>query len=98
MKEARDELVRIDGRGEAHPIGVVAGQRMRAREGAFRVLPSPRHVVFMRYTGEDGRRDAEDGAIVRVAGEVTAAGALCDVLALLDRQSTRLNSRHEGIS
>jgi hypothetical protein len=89
MKEARDELVRIDGRGEAHPIGAVAGQRMRAREGAFRVLPSPKHVVFMRYTGEDGRRDAEDGAIVRVAGEVTAAGALCDILALLGQTGWR---------
>lgn len=89
MKEARDELVRIDSRGEAHPIGAVAGQRMRARAGAFRVLPSPKHVVFMRYTGEDGRRDAEDGAIVRVAGEVTGPGTLCDVLALLGQTGWR---------
>ncbi len=89
MKEGRDELVRIDGRGEAHPIGAIAGQRMRARAGAYRVLPSPKHVVFMRYTGEDGRRDAEDGAIVRIAGEVTAPGALCDVLALLGQTGWR---------
>jgi hypothetical protein len=89
MKEARDELVRIDSRGEAHPIGAVAGQRMRARAGAYRVLPSPKHVVFMRFTGEDGRRDAEDGAIVRVAGEVTGPGTLCDVLALLGQTGWR---------
>jgi hypothetical protein len=89
MKEPRAELVRIDARGEAHPIGAVAGQRMRARTGAYRVLPSPGHVVFMRYTGEDGRRDAEDGAIVRIAGEVTAPGALCDVLALLGQTGWR---------
>jgi hypothetical protein len=89
MKAARDELVRIDSRGEAHPIGVVAGQRMRAREGAYRVLPSPKHVVFMRYTGEDGRRDTEDGAVVRVAGEVTGPGTLCDVLALLAQMGWR---------
>ncbi len=89
MKEARDELVRIDGRGEAHPIGVVAGQRMRSHAGAYRVLPSPKHVVFMRYTGEDGRRDADDGAIVRIAGEVTAPGALCDVIALLGQTGWR---------
>jgi hypothetical protein len=89
MKAARDELVRIDSRGEAHPIGVVAGQRMRAREGAYRVLPSPKHVVFMRYTGEDGRRDSEDGAVVRVAGEVTGPGTLCDVLALLAQMGWR---------
>jgi hypothetical protein len=89
MKEARDELVRIDTRGEAHPIGAVAGQRMRARAGAYRVLPSPQHVVFMRYTGEDGRRDAEDGAIVRLAGEVTAPGAVCDIIALLGQTGWR---------
>lgn len=89
MKEARDELVRIDSRGEAHPIGAVAGQRMRAREGVFRVLPSPKHVVFMRYTGEDGRRDVADGAVVRVAGEVTGPGSLCDVLALLGQTGWR---------
>jgi hypothetical protein len=89
MKEARDELCRIDARGEAHPIGAVASQRMRARAGAYRVLPSPKHVVFMRYTGEDGRRDAEDGAIVRIAGEVTLPGALCDVLALLAQTGWR---------
>jgi hypothetical protein len=89
MKEARDELVRIDARGEAHPIGAIAGQRMRARSGAFRVLPSPQHVVFMRYTGEDGRRDDEDGAIVRLAGEVTGPGALCDIIAMLGQTGWR---------
>src|SRR6187431_357624 len=89
MKEARDELVRIDARGEAHPIGAVASQRMRARAGAYRMLPAPDHVVFMRYTGEDGRRDAEDGAIVRLAGEVTAPGTLCDVLALVGQAGWR---------
>jgi hypothetical protein len=89
MRDGKSELVRIDNRGEAHPIGAVASQRLRARAGAYRMLPAPGHVVFMRYTGEDGRRDAEDGAIVRLAGEVTAPGALCDVLALLAQTGWR---------
>ncbi len=89
MRDGKAELVRIDNRGEAHPIGNIAGQRLRARTGAYRMLPSPAHVIFMRYTGEDGRRDAEDGAIVRLAGEVTAPGALCDVLALLGQTGWR---------
>jgi hypothetical protein len=83
MREASAELVRIDDKGEAHPIGTVASRRMRSRQGAFRVLPAPGHVVFMRYTGEDGRRDEEDGAIVRLSGEITAPAAVCDVLAML---------------
>ncbi|HVY27344.1 MAG TPA: DUF4388 domain-containing protein [Polyangiaceae bacterium] len=89
MRDGKPELVRIDSRGEAHPIGAIASQRLRAREGAYRMLPAPGHVVFMRYTGEDGRRDAEDGAIVRLAGEVTAPGALCDILALVGQAGWR---------
>ncbi len=79
----KEELVRINEKGEAHPIGVAASQRMRARQGAFRVMPAPDHVVFMRFTGEDGRRDAEDGEIVRLAGEVTEPAVLCDIIAMV---------------
>lgn len=89
MREPRAELVRIDSRGEAHPIGTIASQRLRARAGTFRLLPSPRHIVFLRYTDEDGRRDAEDGAIVRLAGEITAPGALADVIALVGQAGMR---------
>lgn len=89
MREPKAELVRVDSHGQAHPIGSVASQRMRTRAGTFRVLPAPRHVIFMRFTGEDGRRDEEDGAIVRLAGEVTVPGALCDVLALLAQTGWR---------
>jgi len=89
MKDVRAELVRIDSRGEAHPIGHVASQRMRARVGAYRILPAPPHVVFMRFTGEDGRRDESDGAVVRLSGEVTAPGTLCDILALVAQAGWR---------
>ncbi len=89
MKDGRPELVRIDAQGQAHPIGNVASQRMRARAGAYRILPAPKHVVFMRYTGEDGQRDLEDGAIVRLSGEVTAPGTLCDILALVAQTGWR---------
>jgi hypothetical protein len=89
MRDVRQELVRIDARGEAHPIGVVASQRMRARGGAYRMLPAPGHVVFMRYTGEDGQRDDEDGAVVRLAGEIAAPGTVCDVLALMGQTGWR---------
>ena len=89
MQDSRDELVRIAATGEAHAIGRVASQRLRERAGTFRILPSPKHVIFMRYTGEDGRRDEGDGAIVRLAGEVTHPGALCDILAMLGQTGWR---------
>ena len=80
---SRDELVRIDETGVLHPVGKVASQRMRARQGAFRLMPAPDHVLFLRYVGEDGQRDEDDGAVVRLAGEVTTPGALCDIVALV---------------
>lgn len=89
MKDVRSELVRVDSRGVVHPIGVVASQRMRAREGAFRLLPSPNHVVLLRLTGEDGQRDREDGAVVRLAGEIIAPGDVTDVLAMVAQANWR---------
>ncbi len=89
MRSFRDELVRIDGTGVAHPIGTAASQWMRQRSGAFRLLPAPKHVVFMRYTGEDGQRDEGDGAVVRIAGEITTPGATCDVVALVAQAGWR---------
>jgi hypothetical protein len=89
MKNARSELVRISASGEVHPIGTTASQRLRSRPGTYRVLPSPRHVVFLRYTGEDGHRDQDDGAIVRLAGEVTRPGGLCDIIGFIAQAGWR---------
>lgn len=87
--DVKAELVRIASTGEAHAIGKIASQRLRARAGVYRTLPSPGHVVFLRYTGEDGRRDVSDGAVVRLAGEITHPGALCDILALVAQTGWR---------
>src|SRR5512138_70860 len=78
-----DEIATLDADGIARPWGEVAAKRLQSRAGAYRVMPAPSHVVFMRYVGDDGARDAEDGAIVRLAGEVTAPGTLCDIIALV---------------
>ena len=83
MDDPRSELVRIDATGTAHPVGRTASQRMRVREGAFRLMPAPAHLVVMRYVGEDGRRDDTDGPVFRLAGEITAPGGLCDIVALI---------------
>ena len=83
MEDERFELVRIDSTGTAHPVGRTASQRLRARQGAFRLMPAPGHLVVMRYVGEDGKRDAEDGPVFRLSGEVTTPGALCDIVALI---------------
>src|SRR5690606_11191070 len=89
MSNNRDELVRIDRQGVAHPIGTIASQRMRPHQGTYRLLPSPSHVVLMRYTGEDGQVDEGDGAIMRIAGEIVVPGTICDIIALLGQTGWR---------
>jgi hypothetical protein len=83
MEDDRLELVRVDATGAAHPVGKTASQRMRARQGAFRVMPAPAHLIVMRQTSEDGQRDAADGPAFRVAGEITTPGGVCDILTLV---------------
>ena len=73
-----------------HPLGDSAAEQLKRRkDGAFRLMPTPDHVIFMRFTGQDGRRDEEDGAVVRLAGEIVSPGALCDVLALVAQAGWR---------
>jgi hypothetical protein len=83
MDDERLELVRVDATGTAHPVGKTASQRMRARQGAFRLMPAPGHLIVMRFVGEDGKRDPEDGPVFRLAGEITNPGAICDIVALI---------------
>jgi hypothetical protein len=82
MSEDGHDLVRVDGTGAAHPVGKVASQRMRARQGSFKLLPAPAHIVVMRKVGEDGRPNAGE-ANLKLSGEITSAGALCDIVSLI---------------
>ena len=58
MKQAQDEMVWIDHNGVAHPLGEVATTWMRKREGAYRMLPTPAHLVLLRFTGTEPPRGA----------------------------------------
>ncbi|MGB1277643.1 MAG: DUF4388 domain-containing protein, partial [Nannocystaceae bacterium] len=101
MRHAQDELVWIDNQGILHPLGDLATERMRERNGAFfRMFPTPEHVLFMRYTGQDGRRDAEDGAVVRLAGEIVGPGFMCDIIAVLAQSGWNglLSVQGEGVA
>lgn len=89
MADVPSDLVRIDDTGTAHAISRTASQRMRARKGTFRLLPAPAHIVFMRHVGDDGRRNEDDGPLVRLAGEINKPGCLCDVVALIGHSGWR---------
>ncbi len=83
MRESKPDLVRIDDTGTAHAVSRSASQQLRARKGTFRLMPSPQHLIFLRYVGEDGKRDENDGAILKLGGEIVTRGALCDIVALI---------------
>ena len=72
--------VRVDNTGTIHPIGRAASQELRARTGEWRLVPSAHDVLLV-------RSDRPDGPILRLAGEITTPGALCDVIALAAQSS-----------
>jgi hypothetical protein len=79
MAEGRDDLVRVDASGVAHPLGETARVRMQGRAGLFHVMPSPAHLVFL-------RKEAAGGAAPRaclLSGEIRTPGVLCDVASFL---------------
>jgi hypothetical protein len=56
-------------------VGPVAARRLSRRRGELSVLPSPDDIVLMRPTGERRR--------LRLAGEITAPGSMCDVVTMI---------------
>jgi hypothetical protein len=79
MAEGRDDLVRVDVSGIAHPLGETARVRMQGRAGTFRVLPSPPHLVFLRKQAEPG----VDSRPCLLSGEIRGPGVLCDIASFL---------------
>lgn len=71
--------LRVDSTGTIHPIGRTASQELRQRAGEWRLSPSAHDVLLL--------RSAKGPAVLRLAGEITTPGALCDVIALAAQSS-----------
>ncbi|WP_437291572.1 DUF4388 domain-containing protein [Sorangium sp. So ce406] len=94
MTEEHHSLVRVDATGTVHPVDLDASKRLRARQGVFQLLPSPDHLVVMRHVGneaprDEAPRDAGAGAALRLAGQISGPGALCDVVSLIGQAGWR---------
>jgi hypothetical protein len=72
----RDDLLRVDVTGTIHPVGRAASQELRAKAGEWRLSPSAEGVVVM-------RRDKAGNASLKLAGELKAPGAICDIVSLI---------------
>lgn len=79
-----DDLVRIDAEGRVEALGPVASLRLQAREGLFRVLPAPAHLLTMRGAGEGGEASA-----CRLSGDLSAPGNIVDILGLVAQTGWR---------
>lgn len=77
----REDRVRVDKAGMLHPAGRDASQELRQREGDWRLLPSPDGVMLLVRAGET--------RAVRMAGEISHAGGLADVAALIAQSKWR---------
>jgi hypothetical protein len=75
-----DDLVMIEAGGRVRPIGESASVRFQAREGMFHVLPSPQHLLILREAVTPG--GTADARACRLSGQLTAPGALSDILGL----------------
>ncbi len=76
----RADLLRVDSTGTIHSVGRTASQEMRARAGEWRLLPGPKDVCLLRPEGREV-------AALKMAGEIRAPGAICDVVALAAQSS-----------
>ncbi len=77
--ERRPDLVRIDDFGVARPVDRGAVQRFKGAKGTYRLLPGPPRFVLLEKHAESG----EDFIKLRLGGEITAPGMLCDVVGMV---------------
>lgn len=79
----RRDLARVHATGEVEPLEADAVRELSSREGTYRVLPAARGVILMRAAGSS----AADA--IRLAGEIGAPGAVCDVFTILSQLGWR---------
>src|SRR6266536_2057098 len=80
MATDRDEIVEIDRKGVARPLGETATLRMQGRQGRFAVLPAPAQLLVMRKL--EGSKGLETRPCL-LSGEIRSAGALCDIVSFI---------------
>lgn len=74
-----DQDVRIDETGLAMPRGALSAQRMMELAGDYRLIPASDDVVMLKRKPKPGERERK----WRLSGEITSAGALCDIVAFI---------------
>src|SRR3954467_13476665 len=79
MAGERTDLVEIDAKGIARPVGETASLRLQGRQGRFPLPPAPSHMVVLRKVGAKGG----EARACAPAGEIRSPGALCDIFGFI---------------
>lgn len=77
------DLAQVHTTGTIEPLEPTATRRLSGREGTYRVLPTPPGVILMRGVEPDAVGQ------IRLAGEIGAPGAVCDVFVVLSQMGWR---------
>jgi hypothetical protein len=77
------DLAQVHTTGTIEPLESQSTQDLSAREGVYRVLPAPPGVILMRGVEPDGVGP------IRLAGEISAPGAVCDIFVMLSQVGWR---------
>jgi hypothetical protein len=77
VRNERRDLVRVHATGSIEPLESDATRDLSGREGTYRVLPAPRGVILMRGV------EPTHSPAIRLAGEINAPGAVCDVFMMV---------------
>jgi hypothetical protein len=85
MAAVRAELVEIDAKGVARPVGEAAA-RMQGLEGRFAIQPSPPELLVLRRVGAAGGE--EERACV-LSGEIRSPGTLCEIVGFISHTGWR---------
>lgn len=85
MTEETDDLAEISATGGVTALGGRASMRLQAHTGQFHVVPSPPEVVVLRRR----RLPEKPMRACTLSGQISSAGALCDVLSFIGHAGWR---------
>src|SRR3954470_20367768 len=80
MAGERADLVEIDAKGIARPVGETASLRLQGRQGRFAIQPAPSHMVVLRKVGAAKGPEAR---ACMLSSEIRSPGALCDIIGFI---------------
>jgi uncharacterized protein DUF4388 len=83
--DGRDDLMSVGADGTLRYLGTATKERLARHGGHFGLLPSPKKVIWMRAVNNDGSAAVR----IRLAGEINAPGAMCEVFAMLAQMGWR---------